>query len=180
MLLALVLMCFAQPAAAAGQGAAPRLGVGGSVGPLLNDAGSSQSLSFSFAPGERLDLVVSAERHHVPTEVNRYDHGYSVSRGGTTLSITGEARFAPFSFGRFSPYVLAGGGGGTARPNVNEFFPTRVSQDIALLFAGAGVRVPLARRLSAFADVRFALQVGRSEAGVYGFAPLRAGLAWRF
>ena len=99
---------------------------------------------------------------------------------GTRRVVCGEVRVSPFTFKGVSPYVLAGGGRGTARPNVHELFPDPVAHDAALMFTGGGVRVPVAGHLSAFADMRFVLQLDRSEAGVFLFLPVRGGLAWTF
>ena len=179
LLFAVTVLSFVAPAVAAGQGAGTGVSVQGAFGPLIK-AGDSQSLSLGFSPGERIEFLVSAERMHLPTEVNRYDNGFGVSRGGTTKFISGEVRFVPVTFNRVSPYVLGGAGRGTARPNVNDFFSDRVTHDAALLFAGGGVRVAVTGHLSAFADMRCVLQLDSSETGVFGFLPVRGGLAWRF
>jgi len=168
------------PAVAAAQGAGPRVSVQGAFGSPIATGGTSQTVSVGFSPGERFDFLVSAERIHVPTEVNRYENGFGATRGGTTRFISGEVRFAPFTFDRVSPYVLAGLGRGTSRLNVNDIFPDPVTLETGLLFAGGGARVALTEHLGVFADVRFVLQVENSEAGVYLFLPVRGGLAWRF
>jgi hypothetical protein len=180
LLFAVTVLSFVAPAVAAAQGAGTGLSVQGAVGTLIKGGGNGQSLSLVFSPGERIEFLVSAERMHLPTEVNRYENGFGVSRGGTTAFISGEVRFLPFTFNRVSPYVLGGAGRGTARPNVNDFFPDRVTHDATVLFAGGGVRVPVTGHLSAFADMRCVLQLDTSETGVFGFLPVRGGLAWRF
>ena len=92
--------------------------------------------------------------------------------------MSGEVRFVPVTFGRTSPYVLASLGYGTSRPTVNETFPDRVENDAWLLLFGAGARIGLTRRLSAFADVRVGIQ---GELDVISLlVPIRAGLAVRF
>jgi hypothetical protein len=179
-LFAVTVLSLVAPAAAAGQGAGPGVSVQGAFGSNINVGGSSQSLSFGFSPGEHFEFLISAERLHIPSEVTHYLHGYGATRGGTTQFISGEVRFSPFIFKRVSPYALAGVGRGTARPNVNEFFPDAVTHQAGLLFAGGGVRVPVAGHLSAFVDTRFVLQVDSSESGVFLFLPVRAGVAWRF
>jgi hypothetical protein len=179
-LVAIMVLSFAAPAVAAGQGAGSGVVVQGAFGSPINVGGNSQSLSLGFSPGGRVEFLVSAERIHMPTEVTRYEHGYGATRGGTTTFISGEARFSPVTFKRVSPYVLAGAGYGTSRPNVNDLFPGSATSDAALLIAGGGVRVPVTGHLSAFADMRFVLQVDRSEAGVFLFLPVRIGVAWRF
>lgn len=180
-LFALALCSMAAPAAAAAQAG---VSVQGSYGSHLKGGGDNQSVAVGYAPSDRVQFVVSAERLHLPTEVSRYENGYGATRGGTTKFISGEVRFSPFTFNRVTPYALAGLGRGSSRPNVNEIFPNRPTDDPAaamLLFFGGGVRVPVTGRLSAFADVRSTLQVDNSgDGGVYLFLPVRAGLAWRF
>lgn len=169
------------PAVAAGQGAGPRVSVQGALGSAISADGSSQAVSLGFSPGEYVEFLVSAERIQVPTEVTRYENGWSASRGGTTRFISGEVRFFPVTFDRVTPYVLAGLGRGTAQPNVNDIFPDAVTRrDAGLLFTGGGARVALTGHLSAFADVRCVLQLENSESGVFLFLPVRGGLAWRF
>ena len=179
-MIAVAVLSFAAPVVAAGQEAGPRFSVQGAFGSHINVSGNSQSLSVGFSPEERVTVLVSAERMHLPTDIRRYEHGYGATRGGTTTFISGEVRVSPFTFKGVSPYVLAGGGRGTARTNVHELFPDPVAHDAALMFTGGGVRVPVAGHLSAFADMRFVLQLDRSEAGVFLFLPVRGGLAWTF
>ena len=179
-LLAVTVLTFVAPAVAAGQEAGTRVSVEGAFGSPINVGGNSQSLSFGFSPVERIDLLVSAERIHMPMEVTRYERGYSATRGGTTKFISLELRFSPFTFNRVSPYVLLGAGRGTSRPNVNDIFRDPVTNDAALLIGGGGVRVPVTGHLSAFVDMRFVLQLENTETGVYLFLPVRGGLAWRF
>jgi hypothetical protein len=50
--------------------------------------------------------------------------------------------------------VVVGTGRGVERPNVNEFFPHGVDRTIVVIYYGAGARMPLHRRLDAFADWR--------------------------
>lgn len=180
MLFAVVVMSVIAPAIAAAQGAGTRVSVQGAFGSQMNGGGNTQSLSAGFSPGERIGFLVSAERIHLPTEVRRYEHGFGATRGGTTTFISGEVHISPFTFNRISPYALVGAGRGVSRPNVNDLFRERVSSNAALLFAGGGVRVPLTERLSAFADMRFVLQLDRTESGVFLFLPVRGGVAWRF
>jgi hypothetical protein len=61
---------------------------------------------------------------------------------------------------------------------VNDRFPTPVSNDAWLVFAGAGARVALTGRLSGFADVRAGVQGELDSA--FLLVPLRIGLVWRF
>ena len=92
---------------------------------------------------------------------------------------TGEVRFAPFGRGRLGPFGLAGIAGGVSHPNVNDVFPTRVTNEVRALFLGGGIDVPLSDRLSIFADARMTVGAGGTE-GIVAVAPLRAGVAWRF
>jgi hypothetical protein len=171
---------FVAPAPTTAQEAGTHLIVQGLYGTHLGEGGDSQSLSLGVSLN-RVDFLVSAERLHLPTEVRRYENGSSVTRRGTTKFISGEIRWAPLSFRRLSPYVLAGLGRGTSRPNVNEFFPTPVTNDAVLAFTGGGLRVAVSGGLSVIADMRFVLQLEDSEdGGVYLFGPVRGGLAWRF
>jgi hypothetical protein len=144
----------------------------------VTGGGNSQALSFGVPAGPYLNVLVSAERSHLPTEINRYEHGYGATRGGTVKFLSAEVRLSPFPFARLSPYALAGLGRGTSRPNVNELFSDPVTNEATLLFLGGGVRVPLAGRLSAFVDARFVLQGERDTVGAT--LPIRGGLAWRF
>ena len=183
MLFAVTMLSLVAPAVAAGQEADIHISVQGAFGTHINGGGDSRALSIGVSPGERLEFLVSVERMHLPTEVNRYENGFSVSRRGTTTAITGEVRFTPFTFNRVRPYVLGGGGGGTARLNVNDFFPDPVTRDAAVMFVGGGIRVPVTGHLSAYADFRCVLQIDSGETGetgIFGFLPVRGGLAWRF
>jgi hypothetical protein len=74
--------------------------------------------------------------------------------------------------------ALASLGWGTARPTVNDVFPDRVTHKAWMLLSGAGARVALTQRLSAFADVRVGIQ---GELDVIALrVPIRGGLAFRF
>jgi hypothetical protein len=167
------------PAGAAGQGTGSRVSVQGSAGTDINAGGDSQSVSIGFSPNGRLDILISAERAHWPTEVTRSDgRDFSATRGGTTTFVSGGVRFLLVRGNRLSPYVLASAGRGISRPNVNDLFPERVSNDATLLFFGGGVTIALSERLSAFADIRFGIQSERDS--IIGLTPVRGGIAWRF
>ena len=71
----------------------------------------------------------------------------------------------PVTYKRLSPYVLVAIGRGVSRPNVNEFFPDRVTHTVTLQGPGFGARVRLTEHLSAFADIRFLFQSRRRRAG---------------
>lgn len=175
LMIALVLLV---PVAAAAQDRASRFSVHFGAGTMINGGGNTQSLSVGFWPAARIGFVVSAERIHLPTDVNYYANGYDATRGGTTTFVAGELRWLPFTASRVSPYVFAGAGRGTARLNVNEFFPDPVSNPAMLFFFGGGLQVPAGEHLSVFADVSMTGQLERDVP--YLFVPARAGIAWRF
>ena len=79
---------------------------------------------------------------------------------------------------RITPYGLAGFGAGVSRPNVNELFPERHTNDVRAVFFGGGIQVPLRERLILFADAR--MIVGEEAGELLAAAPLRVGVAWRF
>jgi hypothetical protein len=163
------------PVVAAGQG---RVTVQAAVGTHVSDAGHSQSIAIGFLPDERWEILIRGERFHVPTKVKRTSTSFSARRGGTSTFVSGEVRFMFLTSNRISPYALISFGRGVSRPNVNEFFPDPVTNDAFLLFCGGGVRVAVASRLSAFADVRLGYQGERDS--IYGLMPIRGGVAWRF
>ena len=179
MLFAVSVLSSVAPAIAAGQSTGTRVSVQGAVGTDINAGGDNQSASIGISPNERLDILITAERFHWPTEVRRSDaRDLSATRGGTTQLISAEVRVLPFTSNRISPYVLASAGRGISRPNVNDIFPDRVTNDATVLFIGGGVRIPVTARLSAFADMRFGIQAERDS--ISGLAPVRGGVGWRF
>ena len=173
----MVLAAFASDAAAQGR---PEFLVQGAAGTNLNGGGYSRAASIGIKPMRYLEFLISAERNHIPTEVKTYDNGFSVSRGGTTSFISAEGRVPFLPDRRVTPYALVGVGRGKGRPNVNEHFPDEHNYDAGLLFAGGGVRARIAGPLEVFGELRFVLQVDTSESGVYGFTPVRGGIALRF
>jgi hypothetical protein len=175
LLFAVSALSFVMPAAAAGQGP---VRVQAAVGTHISDGGNSQSIAIGFLPDERWEILISAERFHVPTEVRHFNRSFSARRGGTTRFISGEVRFVPVTFNRISPYLLISAGRGISRPNVNNIFPDPVTNDALLLFGGGGFRLAVASRLSAFADIRFGFQGERDS--IYSLMPVRGGVAWRF
>ena len=177
---AVTALSFVSPAVAAGQASGIGVSVQGAIGSHIGDGGDAQSLSLGVSFGERFGVVVNVERSHVPTDVTFFDGGYSASRGATTRFISGEFRYVPVTYKRLSPYVIAGVGRGVSRPNVNEFFPDRVTHQVTLQFPGFGARVLVTGHLSAFGDIRFMFQSRSGEPDAGGFGPIRAGLAWRF
>lgn len=179
-LFAVAALSLVSPAVAAGQDAGLGVFVQGAVGSHLGDGGDTQSIGLGISFGKRFAVVVNAERSHVPSDVTFYDDGYAATRGATTTFVSGEFRYVPVTYQRLSPYVLVGAGRGVSRPNVNQFFPVRVTHNVMLVCPGFGARVRLAEHLDAFADLRIMFQsrAGEPDAGVFG--PIRSGLAWRF
>ena len=150
------------------------------AGPTLIGGGNVLSAAFGYSPASRVDLLLNVERNHLPFRLTRFpEGGYSVTRGGTLTFVSGELRAALRPPNRVSPYVIAGVGGGVSRPNVNDQFPYRVSNDLRVLYFGGGVRVPPHRGFSLFGDVRAMLGVEGYD-GVLAVWPVRVGAAWRF
>jgi hypothetical protein len=180
LLFAATALSFVSPAVAVGQGTGIKVSIQGGIGSHLGDGGDSQSLSLGVSFGERFGVVVNAERSHVPSDVTYFEDGYAATRGATTRFISGEFRYVPVTFKGISPYVIAGIGRGVSRPNVNQFFPNRVTHTVMLQFPGFGARVRMTDHLSAFADIRFMFQSRSGEPDAGGFGPIRGGLAWQF
>jgi hypothetical protein len=168
------------PACAAAQSAdpPPRTTIQFAAGSNLYEGGSDISAALGFSPLSRLTLFAAVERNHVPSRIKQYENGYSVSRGGTLRSISGEAQLALLGERAAVPYVLAGMGFGTSRPNVNQYFPDPVTNDARVLFAGAGIRVAVRRQVSLVVDGRFHLVSENGE--LNALVPLRGGVAFRF
>jgi hypothetical protein len=140
--------------------------------------GSVQSASVGFLPAPWLTLLVQGERFHEPTRVNYFENGSSISRGFTTLVVGGEVRVGVPTSRRVSGYGALGLGTGTWQSNVNQFFRERNSGPVRTAYAGGGARFRIHRNLSVVADARVALAV--SDDSVFGYVPIRAGLAWDF
>jgi hypothetical protein len=149
------------------------------AGPLLQGGGHTLSAGVGFSPISRIDLLVNVERNLLPFERETFTDGYSITRGGELTAVTGEIRASLFPPHRASPFILAGVGGGTSRPTVNEFFPNEIEHGLRVVYFGAGVRLPLRGGLSIFGDARVMLAVEDND-GILGMWPVRAGLAWRF
>jgi hypothetical protein len=180
MMLALV---FCATAASAQDPAAspPRLrwSLEGAAGLQIQYTGTIQSVAVGFAPTRSLTFLIGAERSRTEDEIDIYPDGYSSTRGGRVEFVSGEVRYAFFSNKRVSPYVVGGWGRGMERPNVNELFPYGVDRKIVVIYYGGGVRVPVHRRLDAFADWRLII-TGDDAAEMAVLGPLRAGVAFRF
>ena len=169
------LMLLMAPAAAKAQS----FEVYGSGGPVINDPGSSFAVGAGIGAGSRLTILFNLERTHVPTRTRFDQNVYSASRGGTILLGTAEVRFAFLGRGRLGPFALAGIAAGVSKPNVNEIFPTPITNDVRAIFFGGGIDVPINTALSVFADARL---TGGLEGydGMIAIAPVRAGMTWRF
>ena len=164
-----------------GEASSQSLVLQGSAGPTITDSGHSVAAGIGFAPNSRVTLLLGVERAHLSSRVTRDSRGNVASafRGGTFTFAAAEVRATLLGRERVSPYALGGFGAGVSRPNVNEIFPNPVTNQTRVLFAGGGLHVPLGERLSMFGEVRMVFGVEGNE-GIVAFAPLRAGLAWRF
>jgi hypothetical protein len=163
------------PVAARGQS----LDVHGSAGPTVTDAGYSVAAGIGVAPTSRLGFSIGVESTHLSTRIDRGPDSVSYFRGGTYLLGTGELQFAPRGRGRVGPFALVGFTAGISRPNVNDVFPTPVTNLARAVFGGGGVLVPLSAQLTVFADARMLIGSEGND-GLVAVAPLRAGIAWRF
>ena len=154
------------------------IGVQASAGPTLADTGYSVAAGAGFYPTSRIAFLFNFERTHVRSEV-RTDRGVETAfRGGTLTLGTGELQVSILRRDRVGPYGLVGFAAGRSRHNVNARFPDPRTNDIRLVFYGAGIQVPLNERVSLFADAR--LMIGSETGELSAVAPLRGGIAWRF
>ena len=137
-----------------------------------------QSASVGFSPAPRVTLLVQGERFHVPTRYRTFANGSSISRGFTTFVLGGEVRVGVPTSGRVSGYVALGMGAGAWGSNVDQYSRERDSGPVVAANAGGGVRIRVRRNLSVVADARLALSVAGES--VFGYVPIRGGLAWDF
>ena len=151
----------------------------GSAGPTITDPGFSLAAGVGVSPTSRLTLLAHIERTHLSAQITGESGSRSYFRGGTYLLGSAELRFTPLGHHRVGPFALGGFAAGVSRPNVNEAFPTPVTNGARAAFGGGGLLVPLGQRLAAFADVRMLFGVEGTE-GIVAVAPVRAGVAWRF
>jgi hypothetical protein len=151
----------------------------GAAGPTLSDTGHSLAAGVGFSPASRLTISLDFERTHLSSR-SRGDGGGGVAafRGGTLTLAAAQLRVAPFGLDRVGPYGLAGFAAGVSRPNVNQLFPDRVTNDVRAIFFGGGIHVPLKEQVSLFADGR--MMIGAEAGELLAVAPIRAGVAWRF
>jgi hypothetical protein len=151
----------------------------GSAGPTATDAGHSLAARIGFSPASRLTVLFGVDRTHVSSRFSTDGRdGVAAFRGGTVTFAAAELRATIRGRDRVSPYVLGGFGAGVSRPNVNEMFPHRVTNNVRALFFGGGIHVPLRERISVFADAR--MVVGAEAGELLAIAPVRVGVAWRF
>jgi hypothetical protein len=151
----------------------------GSAGPTTVDAGQSFAVGAGFSPHPRLTLVFGFDHTHTDTKQKSFPDGFSIQRGGTLYLGAAELRVLPFGRARFGPYGLSGLAAGISRPNVNLYFPDRVTNRAMVVFLGGGVHAPLGEQFSLFADWRLMVG-GEGREGIVAVAPLRAGASWRF
>lgn len=180
----LLLLIFGPPVVSAqtpdrGRAALDRFSLQVAAGPLLQSGGHTLSAAFGFSPISRVDLMVNVERDHLPFRRDTFGGGYSLTRGGTLTSVSGELRASLLPPNRVSPYGFAGIGGGVSRPTVNDDFPTPVENDLRVVYFGGGLRVPIGGGLTVFGDARAMLAL-EGNGGVLGVWPVRAGIGWRF
>jgi len=152
----------------------------GSVGPTITDSGHSVAAGIGFSPTPRLTVLFDVERTHLSSRFTSDGRGGGAAfRGGTVTFAAAELRATLLGRDRVSPYVFGGYGAGVSRPNVNERSPNRVTNNARVLFVGGGIHLRLRERISMFGDVRVVFGVEGND-GVLAFAPVRAGVAWRF
>lgn len=156
-----------------------RFTVQAAAGPLWKSGGHNVSAGVSFSPISRLDLIVTAERNHLPFQRDTFSDGYSITRGGSLMTVSGEVRASLMPPHRVSPFVFAGMGGGISRPTVNEQFTDKVENELRVVYVGGGLRVPIKNGLSVFGDGRLMLGMEGKD-GFTGLWPIRVGLALRF
>jgi hypothetical protein len=144
------------------------------------DAGHSVAVGAGFSPHSRITLLVNIERTHLLTSTSTDDDGVtSRFRGGTLILGSAELRWVPFGRSRPGPFGFVGVAKGVSRPNVNEHFPNRVTNDVTAGFVGGGLQFPLSDRALLFGDARMIIGAEGIE-GVVAVAPVRGGIAWRF
>jgi hypothetical protein len=171
----ITLLLMSGPGIASGQS----LVLHGAAGPTLIDSGYSIAAGIGFSPTSHLTVLLNVERTHLSGETRADRPGsISVFRGGTLTLGAAELRIAPLGRGRVGPYAIAGFAAGQSRPNVNEAFPDPVTNDARAVFFGGGIDVPVAERVTFFADGR--LTLGTEAGELLAVLPVRAGLSWRF
>ena len=172
---ACALLLLTIPAAAAAQtDTDKRISLHVSAGPTMVDAGNSLSAGVGFTPTPRLTLSATVQRDHLNYRSNEF---FSF-RGGTVTTLAGDVRFNIAPGHRVSPYVFGGMGWGISRPNTAGQFTSRITNRAQTAFAGAGLEVAVAPRISIVGDARFVLVAERTDIGA--MIPVRLGVAYRF
>ena len=161
------------------EGRRQRFSVQASAGPTIIDSGHTLSAAVGYSPTSWLELLLNAERTHVPLYTTQHSGGYSITRGGTRSYISAEARFSPLPEARVSPFAMTGVGGGISRPNVTDAFPDRVTNDLRVVYVGGGVRIPVGHGISLTGDARAMVAVEGYDS-VAGVWPVRVGVSWQF
>jgi len=153
----------------------------GSAGPTVIDSGYNLAAGLGFSPSSRVTFMLDAERTHLPSRLRTDFPGVtSAFRGGTLTVAAAALRVSLRGRDRVGPYGLAGIAAGVWRSNVTDVFPNPVTTGVRAPFFGGGIQVPLADRLTFFADYRMMLVVGEDADELFAVSPIRAGLAWHF
>jgi hypothetical protein len=164
------------PAPTPSDAARARLHLHAAGGPTVIGGGYVLSGAVGYSPASRLELLLNVERIHLPFRVR---DGFSRTRGGTLTFVGGEVRVALLRPDRVSPFVVAGAGGGVARPNVNAQFPDPVTNSLRVGYIGGGVRIPLRGGFYLWGDGRAMLALEGNDSAL-AMLPIRAGLSWGF
>ena len=173
------------PAVARAQSSGPSFSIQAAAGPTLVETGYTVSAAVGFSPWSRITFLLDVQRTQQNPRITRTDtpeySSVSTFRGGRMTAVSGEVRASLFPPERWTPYALAGFGGGTSKPTVNEDFPNPVTNDARFIFFGGGAQVPIGKHLSAFGDIRLLVGAeGRDADGLLAILPVRFGMAWRF
>jgi hypothetical protein len=146
------------------------------------DPGFSLSAGIGLSPTPRVTFLLEVERTHRTNQLQVDARGNVFGfRGGTLTLAVPQMRVTLFPPDRIGPYGVLGFAAGVSRLNATELHPERTSSDVRAVVFGAGIHVPLAERLSLFADGRVFMGAAESgEGDLLGIVPIRAGLAWRF
>jgi hypothetical protein len=151
----------------------------GSAGPTLVDGGYSLAAGIGVSPTTHVTVLVDVERTHLISRLRSDGRGGVAGfRGGTLTLAAAQLHVSLLGRGRAGPYGLAGFAAGVSRPNVNETFPDRVTNDVRAIVFGGGIRIPLDVRVDLFADGR--MVIGEEAGELLAVAPIRVGVAWRF
>jgi hypothetical protein len=109
------------------------VGVQGSAGATLVDAGYSFAAAVTVAPSDLVSMAFGYDHTHVESRTSSSNGSFSSFRGGTLYLGSAEVRVTPFRRHRPGPYGLAGLTAGWSRPNVNAQFPDRITNEVRVL-----------------------------------------------